>query len=290
MAVSAVHYEDMQIDATAARALCADLAQRAAELVARQRDQRAAHGALVAAATKSSAVDPVTEVDTACERFIVAELALRRPGDGILGEEGADSASSTGVEWIIDPIDGTVNFLYGLPVYAVSIGAAVDGELIAGAVCNAATGELFSAAAGHGATVELAGRTRALTASRATALEHSLVATGFSYTSQWRSRQADILTHVLPRVRDIRRTGSAALDLCNVAAGRVDAYYEHGTHPWDYAAGAVIAAEAGARVRHPGVRADGADGGVTAAAAPGVWDAFLHLLESAGGDGPLMGV
>ncbi|WP_165165109.1 inositol monophosphatase family protein [Corynebacterium qintianiae] len=277
----------MAVDVNELRCLCADIATRAAELVKRQRANLAAAGELTASGTKSSDVDPVTVVDKASEELIVGEIAKRRPGDGILGEEGTDTASTTGVEWIIDPIDGTVNFLYGVPHYAVSIGVVVDGELAAGAVCNPATGELFTAAAGQGATLTLGTETTRLRASAATEVARCLVATGFSYSSEWRADQANILTSVLPAVRDIRRAGSAALDLCAVAAGRVDAYYEHGTHPWDYAAGALIASESGAVVRHPGLRADGAEGGLTAAAAPGVWADFSALLRRAGADAPL---
>lgn len=280
----------MQLTAAEARTLCVKLVDRAAALVAAERAERLERGELLPAATKSSAVDPVTEVDTRCEHFIISELASRRPDDAILGEEGARTSGTTGVEWIIDPIDGTVNFLYGIPAYAVSIGAAVDGVLVAGAVCNVATGEVFSAAVGEGATLRHRGVTRRLEVSGVRSLERSLVATGFSYTAAWRARQAEILCGVLPRARDIRRSGSAALDLCNVAAGRVDAYYEHGTHPWDYAAGAVIASEAGARVEHPGVRASGSDGGITVAAAPGIWEQLRKTLESAGALAPLKGI
>ncbi|WP_179948260.1 inositol monophosphatase family protein [Corynebacterium liangguodongii] len=274
-------------DAPSLLPLAADIASRAADLVAQRRAALVAAGGLSVAATKSSEVDPVTVVDRASEEFIAREIARLRPGDGIVGEEGTHDAGTTGVQWIVDPIDGTVNFLYGIPSYAVSLGVAVDGQLVAGAVCNPATGELFSAARGCGARVQRGGKSREITASQATRLAHSLVATGFSYSSQRRASQAEILTEVLPRVRDIRRAGSAALDLCAVACGRVDAYFEHGTHPWDYAAGAVIAAEAGATVHHPGLDAEGAQGRLTAAAAPGVWAEFAALLKNAGAWEPL---
>ncbi|WP_245527447.1 inositol monophosphatase family protein [Corynebacterium lipophiloflavum] len=277
----------MSSDPAALREICGALARQAGELVATQRAQLATEGSLRPAETKSSEVDPVTVVDTACERFIAEQLANRRPGDGILGEEGSSTESETGVEWIVDPIDGTVNFLYGIPVYAVSIGVAVGGELAAGAVFNPETGELFSAAAGRGATLQRDGEAFALRASDETSLARSLVATGFSYSAAWREQQARFLTSVLPKVRDIRRGGSAALDLCNVAAGRVDAYYEHGTHPWDYAAGAIIATEAGARVSHPGLGATGYDGALTVAAAPGVWGHVRELLDNVGASAPL---
>lgn len=277
----------MSGDVTELRAICEQLARQGGELVATGRARLDADGALRPAETKSSEVDPVTVVDKACERFIAGELARLRPGDGIVGEEGSSTESETGVEWIIDPIDGTVNFLYGLDNYAVSIGVAVNGELAAGAVFNPQSDELFSAAAGQGATVERDGESSELRASHETTLALSLVATGFSYSAAWREQQARILASVLPAVRDIRRSGSAALDLCNVAAGRVDAYYEHGTHPWDYAAGAIIATEAGARVNHPGLNASGHNGALTVAAGPGVWEQVCELLNNIGASSPL---
>ncbi len=269
------------------RDLCVRLAEGAAELVASRRAALTEGGRAIASQSKSSEVDPVTEVDKAAERHIVERLAALRPGDGVLGEEGANRASATGVEWIVDPIDGTVNFLYGLPSYAVSVAAAVDGRLVAGAVHNAATGESYSAAAGLGATVRRGGTTSAIGASRAAEVSRALVATGFSYDAGWRRRQADMLSAVLPEVRDIRRMGSAALDLCAVAEGRVDAYYEHGTHPWDWAAGAVIASEAGAAVHHPGLRDEEAPGAVVTAAAPGIAADLAGLLDAAGALNPL---
>lgn len=269
--------------AEALRDLAIDIAADAADLIATQRDFLSKHGSITqVTSTKTSAVDPVTAVDKAAEQRITERLREARPDDGIVGEEGANVAGTTGVEWVVDPIDGTVNFLYGLPVYAVSLGVAVDGELTAGAVINVASGEVYSAAVGCGAFVDRGGERTPLRTSRAEATETALVATGFSYNSEWRGKQAAMLCEILPRVRDIRRLGSAALDLCHVAEGRVDAYYEHATHPWDYAAGAVIAAEAGATVRHPGL-VDQADiGAPIMAAAPGLWDSFYELLDAAG--------
>ena len=256
------------------------------------RDRRAeliGEGALTAAETKSSAVDPVTVVDKESEQLIMSALLERRPDDGILGEEGADIRSRSGVRWIVDPIDGTVNFLYGVPQYAVSIAAARGEELLVGAVVNVATGRAYQAGRGRGAFTRGGAENewRRLGVSSISDVPLALVATGFSYTPQWRAQQADILRAVLPRVRDIRRAGSAALDLCMLADGVVDAYYEHATHPWDYAAGAVIAAEAGAQVEHPGLGASGYDGAVTMASAPGIWNNFRALLAEAGADQPL---
>lgn len=265
------------------RDLAVDLATSAAALVRKERNFVSQHGSLAQiTSTKSSPVDPVTAVDKASEAHIVDRLAALRPGDGILGEEGANVEGVTGVTWVVDPIDGTVNFIYGLPMYAVSVGAALDGELVAGAVVNVASGDVYRAAFGEGAWVTRGGEKKRLRASRAEETSTALVATGFSYNSQWRAAQAEILHRVLPRVRDIRRMGSAALDLCQLAEGRVDAYYEHGTHPWDYAAGAIIASEAGATVRHPGLADRGGDGALVAASGARLWGDFSDLLAGSG--------
>jgi myo-inositol-1(or 4)-monophosphatase len=217
-------------------------AREAAALVARGRATAAEH-----VDVKSSPVDVVTAVDTASEELVVSRLLAARPDDGLLGEEGTDRPGTSGVRWVIDPIDGTVNFLYDLPAYAVSIAAEVDGEVRAGVVLNVATGEMFTATAGGGAHVVSAGRRQPvrLTGSRPVSLEQTLVATGFGYRVEQRRAQGVVVAQLLPRVRDIRRHGSSALDLCAVAAGRVDAYYELDLKPWDHAAGALIAAEAG---------------------------------------------
>ena len=222
-------------------ALAVATAREAAELVARG---RATAGEDVD--VKSSPVDVVTAVDKASEELIVGRLLGARPEDGVLGEEGAAREGSSGVRWVVDPIDGTVNFLYDLPGYAVSIAAEVDGAVVAGAVLNVATGELFTATAGGGAYLEAPGRgTVRLAGSRPASLEQTLVATGFGYRVEQRRAQGAVVAALLPQVRDIRRYGSSALDLCAAAAGRVDAYYELGLNPWDHAAGALVAAEAG---------------------------------------------
>jgi myo-inositol-1(or 4)-monophosphatase len=217
-------------------------AREAAELVARG---RATAGEDVD--VKSSPVDVVTAVDTASEELIVGRLLAARPGDGVLGEEGAAREGTSGVRWVIDPIDGTVNFLYDLPAYAVSIAAEVDGEVVAGVVLNVATGELFTATRGGGAHFSSPARPEPvlLTGSRPASLEKTLVATGFGYQVEQRRAQGAVVAALLPRVRDIRRFGSAALDLCAAAMGRTDAYYELNLNPWDHAAGALVAAEAG---------------------------------------------
>lgn len=265
-------------------------ARQASALVRDRRAELMGTGELAATAeTKSSAVDPVTVVDKESEDLIISTLLGMRPDDGVLGEEGANIESQSGVTWIVDPIDGTVNFLYGIPQYAVSMAAADGDEIVAGVVVNVASNRMYTACRGHGAFVHESPDSAAkrLTGSGAARMSEALVATGFSYTPQWRAQQAQLLCAILPEVRDIRRAGSAALDLCMLAEGRIDAYYEHGTHPWDYAAGALIAAEAGARVIHPGLSASGHDGGLTAAAAPEIWDDFRALLARAGAEKPL---
>lgn len=203
--------------------------------------------------TKSSDVDPVTIVDKAAEHFIADALSHLRPGDGLLGEEGAESSSSTGITWIVDPIDGTVNFIYGIPQYAVSVAACIGENVVAGAVINVATSDLYVAACGSGAFVlrSYSDALKSIEASKYSDLQHALIATGFSYSSPRREDQAKLLVSLLPNVRDIRRFGSAALDLCAVAEGCFDGYYEHGLNAWDFAAGALIAQEAGAKIKQP---------------------------------------
>jgi myo-inositol-1(or 4)-monophosphatase len=260
-------------DPQALLALAVDVALEAGRLVADGRASAADH-----VDVKSSPVDVVTAVDTASEELVVTRLLAARPDDGVLGEEGASRQGTSGVRWVIDPIDGTVNFLYGLPPYAVSIAAEIDGVIRAGVVLNVATGELFTAVSGGGAY--LVGPDRAdpvrLTGSRPVSLEQTLVATGFGYQVEQRRTQGAVVAALLPRVRDIRRHGSSALDLCSVAAGRVDAYYELNLKPWDHAAGALVAAEAGLVV-------SGLDGRpfaepMAVVAAPSIAVEFLDLL------------
>lgn len=255
-------------------ALAVDVAREAAALVARGRASAADD-----IEVKSSPVDVVTAVDRAGEELITGRLLAARPDDGLLGEEGADRTGTSGVRWVVDPIDGTVNFLYGLPAYAVSIAAEVDGEVCAGVVLNVATGELFTATSGGGAYVSSPSRPEPvrLTGSRPVSLEQTLVATGFGYRVEQRRAQGAVVAQLLPRVRDIRRYGSSALDLCSVAAGRVDAYYELGLKPWDHAAGALVAAEAGLVVTGLGGRPFAEP--MAVAAAPSVAGPFLELLE-----------
>ncbi|MFC7302723.1 inositol monophosphatase family protein [Streptomyces monticola] len=228
------------------------------------------------AATKTSAVDVVTEMDIASEKLITGFLADRRPDDGFLGEEGASVEGSSGVEWVIDPIDGTVNYLYGRPAWAVSIAARKDGETVVGVVQVPMQGETFRAVLGEGAFVD----EQRLKVGAAPAFGQALLGTGFGYLEERRVRQADVVRQLIPQVRDIRRGGSAAIDLCDVAMGRLDAYYERGLNPWDFAAGDLIAREAGALVGgRPG---DGPSGELTVAAPPGLFETLQGKLEDLG--------
>jgi myo-inositol-1(or 4)-monophosphatase len=235
-------------------------------------------------ATKSSPTDVVTDADHAAEALIRDLIGDTRPGDRILGEEGGETGSGSGVRWIVDPLDGTVNYLYGLPDWAVSVAAEVDGTVVAGAVFVPRRDELFSAGLGGGAwlssgALDWRGEDTAppvrLACNADVPLDRALVATGFGYESARRLVQGEVLAGVLPRVRDIRRGGSAAVDLCSVASGGVDAYYERGVNLWDIAAGALIASEAGARVT--GLHGRPAGPSMTLAAAPPLL-AELHDL------------
>lgn len=261
------------------------LVGEAADFVRRRRAEIFGAGPAVAMRTKSSPTDPVTVADIETEQFVRDRLAQLRPGDQVLGEECGDSAAGGAVRWVVDPIDGTVNFLYGIPAYAVSLAAQVDGVSVAGAVADVAGGQIYSAATGLGAQVAEAGGRRRLRCSKAGELSMTLLGTGFGYSPARRGAQAALLAQLLPMVRDVRRLGSAALDLCMVAAGRLDAHYEHGLNEWDWAAGALIAAEAGAVVVLPGVDDEGA--GLLLAAAPGVAGHLIEALDRLGGLRPL---
>lgn len=250
-------------------------AREAGDLV---RDRREAVERMAVAGTKSTPTDVVTESDTAAEALIRSRLLGSRPDDGFIGEEDGAVVGSSGVDWVVDPIDGTVNYLYGIPQYAVSIAAAVDGVTVAGVVLNPASGETWTAVLGGGAWLD----GRPVRVSSCSSLSLALVGTGFGYDAGRRSRQAAVLLEVVPRVRDIRRAGAAALDLCAVASGRLDAYYERGLNPWDLAAGGLIAAEAGAVVS--GLRGAAAGGELALAATPGVAGELTALLERLGAD------
>jgi myo-inositol-1(or 4)-monophosphatase len=238
-------------------------------------DKRPADGPDVVQ-TKSSPTDVVTQMDRAAERLIIERIGALRPQDAFLGEESGSSAGSSGVRWIIDPIDGTVNYLYDLPDWAVSIAAEVDGETVAGAIVLPRRGETYAARRGGGARLSTDGGVRELRCNTGVPLDRALVATGFGYDSGRRAHQARVLTRVLPRVRDIRRSGSCCVDLCSLAAGRVDAYYERGVQVWDIAAGSLIVEEAGGRVGGLGGAPAGPE--FTIAGEPALFEALHDLL------------
>jgi myo-inositol-1(or 4)-monophosphatase len=249
-----------------------ELATGAAQLV------REHGGRPLGVSSKSTATDLVTEADRASERWLVEHILAVRPTDAIVGEEGAGAAGSSGVGWVLDPIDGTVNYVLGLPQYAVSVAAEVDGEVVAGAVCNIASGELFRARRGGGAYL---GGSR-LDGPRGVPLERAVVGTGFGYDATQRMRQGAVVARLLPRVADIRRFGSASLDMCALAAGRLDAYFEAGLNRWDYAAGVLIATEAGCTAT--GLRGTAPSSRLTAVAGTGLAPQFFALLEELGAD------
>jgi myo-inositol-1(or 4)-monophosphatase len=230
------------------------------------------------AASKSAPEDIVTHADRETEAMIRRMLADARPDDGFYGEESAATTGTSGLTWVVDPIDGTVNFLYGIPSYAVSI-AVVEGDpdpttwtALAGAVFNPAAEELFTASADGGSFLG----DRPLQVNSGVPLSLALAGTGFGYNAARRQRQAQVVTGLVSQVRDIRRIGSAALDLCAVAAGRLDLYYERGLNPWDHAAGALSAREAGARVGAFNGDRESAD--LLIAAAPDLYDTLEPVL------------
>ena len=231
--------------------------------------------------TKSSPTDVVTEMDRRSEALITEWIRAVRPGDTVLGEEGGqtlggpgatDAGGHTRVRWVVDPLDGTVNYLYGLPDWAVSIAAEVDGTILAGVVEVPRFGERFTAVAGRGAWLHRDGSAVALRCNTGVTLGQALVGTGFGYDAGRRQVQGEVVAALLPHVRDIRRGGSAAVDLCSVAAGRMDAFFERGLNYWDYAAGGLIAREAGALVGGLAGRPEST--AMTVAAGP---DLFRHL-------------
>ncbi|MBW1595549.1 inositol monophosphatase family protein [Streptomyces sp. JJ38] len=248
-----------------------EAARRAGDLL---RDGRPAD--LGVAATKTSPIDVVTEMDLAAEKLITDFLAERRPDDGLLGEEGTSTTGSSGVRWIIDPIDGTVNYLYGRADWAVSVAAEREGETLVGVVHAPQRGETHHAVLGQGARCD----GRPVRCRPGTTLDQALIATGFNYVQTTRDAQAAVVRALLPRVRDIRRSGSAALDLCDVASGRLDGYYERGTNHWDYAAGDLIAREAGALTGGLPGRAPGSE--LLVAATPEVFPVLQPLLAELG--------
>lgn len=254
-----------------------DLARTIALTAGALAHRRRAEGVEIAA-SKSSPEDIVTAADREVELLIRGLLADARPNDGFFGEESDATSGTSGLTWVVDPIDGTVNYLYGIPFYAVSI-AVVQGDpdpaswnALAGAVVNPALGEVFTASDGSGAWLG----DKRLHVSHDVSLSLALAGTGFSYEATRRVWQANVVGGLIGQVRDIRRIGSAALDLCSVACGRLDLYFERGLNPWDHAAGALIAREAGARVGALQADAEGRD--LLIAAAPGLYAQFEPVL------------
>lgn len=282
--------------------LARDLAVEAGHLIVAQRPRE------LRVDTKSSGTDVVTSMDAAAETLLRQRLAQVRPGDAVFGEEGGAQAGTGAITWVLDPIDGTVNYLYGIPEYAVSVAAVVgdpriDGAWwpVAGAVAHPSAGLVYSAWRGGRAYVQAVDPAHPsaspaspaspaadepvpagarLHVSAADSLEFALLGTGFGYLPEVRRRQAHLLLDILPRVRDIRRAGSAALDLCAVAAGRLDAYYEKGVHAWDYAAGWLLVTEAGGLVT--GIADDAPGDGGVAAGGPGVHGELRALIRELG--------
>lgn len=263
---------DSEIDEVFALAL--RLAREAGALLLRRRGT--SHGLIT---TKTSLTDLVSDVDRASEDLVVGAIRTARPHDGILAEEGTADAGTSGWRWVIDPLDGTVNYLYNLPAYAVSIAVEHHGRPEVAVVADPVHDETFAAVRGAGATLN----GESISVSDRADLALALVGTGFSYGAQRRAHQAAILAQVLPVVRDIRRAGAASVDLCWVACGRLDGFYEQGLQPWDFAAGALIAQEAGATIGdltgHPPSTT------YTLATTPALFHPLRDLLLSAGATG-----
>ena len=276
------------LDLAELRSVALRVAAEAAELVARMRAPvtTGTAGERVTVDTKSSETDVVTAGDRAAERLIRERLAELRRGEPVYGEEeGGDrpdqrSAHGGGLTWVVDPIDGTVNYLYGLPWYAVSVAAVVDWQPVAAAVVEPVSGRQWTAALGQGSHL-------GSTPLRVTAtdrLELALIGTGFAYTTQRRRWQGRLVAELVGTVRDMRRCGSAVLELCSVAAGWQDGFLERGLNPWDWAGGSLIAAEAGAVLRLPGPDGSDPDGlgaDFTMAATPGVAGPLAELVRAA---------
>jgi myo-inositol-1(or 4)-monophosphatase len=256
-------------------ALAEELARAAGRLVRDGRPDR-----VDVAATKSSPIDIVTQMDLASEALLRGMLAERRPDDGVLGEEEGALSGTTGLTWVIDPIDGTVNYLYGIPAYAISVAVVAGGTdpetwtVVAGCVHAVPDGRTYTAGRGLGAYLD----GRPIRANAARPLAQSLLGTGFGYTIERRRGQARVIAELLPQVRDIRRIGSAALDLCAVASGGLDLHFERGLKPWDLAAGALVAQEAGALVT--GLFGRRAGEQMTVAGPSGSVEELTRLLEN----------
>ncbi len=264
------------VDPAELRDIAVTVAREGATLARRMREE-----GIAVADTKSSATDVVTQADRAVEVLLRRRLLEQRPDDALLGEEGDDHPGTSGVRWVIDPIDGTVNYLYGLRDCAVSVAAEHDGVQVAGAVVGILVDVEYAAAVGHGATRD--GRPIAVRSSPP--VGQRLVTTGFGYRPEVRTHQARCLATLLPAVRDIRRMGSSALDICHVADGSADAYVEEGSQPWDWAAAAVVLREAGGRfgVLAGTMELDGwPDEAVVVATPVDGWESFVDVLRVTG--------
>lgn len=263
--------------AEALLALAVEVAEAAGDLLCRYQRDRDGVGVL-SVATKTSATDPVSEADEASERLIVERLLAARPGDGVLAEEEQGNQSGTsGVRWIVDPLDGTVNFLYRIPQWCVSVAAEDEQGPLVGVVHDPSRGETFAAARGGGTHLD----GRRLRVNRPEDPERTLVATGFSYDPALRAVQGRLTADLVGRVRDIRRAGSAALDLAWVAGGRIDAYVEFGLSPWDWAAGRILVTEAGGVVSEREEHLAGAPRTGLVAGAPRTHERLTAWLEGA---------
>ncbi len=256
--------------------LAVDLVSQIAPRLVESRTAQADGTASIGVSTKSTANDLVTEMDEWTEKTLVEGLLRARPNDGVLGEEGSSIAGTNGVRWVIDPIDGTTNYFYDLSGYSISVAAQIDGVTVGAVVADPVRDEVFTATLGGGAFRN----GQPITASSKDDLATALIATGFNYDHAVRLRQATSLASILPKVRDIRRVGGAAVDICLVACGRADAHYEEGLSIWDVAAAALIATEAGAAHTEFGGQPD--KPGLTVISSPGIHDDLIALLHEAG--------
>lgn len=234
--------------------------------------------------TKSTPTDVVTSMDKAAEHLLVERLLGERPGDGLLGEEGSDRESHTGIRWVVDPLDGTVNYLYRIPLWGVSVAAedAEIGDSVVGVIVTPETGEGFIGIRGRGAWRVFGDVAERMSVRSCSDLSQAMVATGFGYSPERRREQAAVLQNLIGQVRDMRRTGCAVVDFTWLAGGRTDAYFEMGLNPWDVAAGIVIAREAGAVVQEFSPREER---GTFVVAVPGISDALVNALADAGHGG-----
>ncbi len=236
--------------------------------------------------TKSSPTDAVTEMDRGAEARLIDILLGARPTDGLIGEEGGERPGTSGVRWVVDPLDGTVNYLYRIPFWAVSVAAEIEGDSEIGVVVAPALGEAYIGIRGGGAWSIEGDEAWPMAVRECGSLANALVSTGFGYTAERRAEQAAVVQGLAPLVRDFRRAGAAVVDLCWLARGRLDGHYERGLNRWDIAAGGLIAAEAGAIVA--GLRSADPDDGTFVAAGPGIDDEFRTALKRADADKSLV--